>query len=243
MEVYSDRISVRPGGAGTTAVLTRRRRQAPDPSGNQPLGRRRRSARRSSSATRCRWRRSSTRPEPSSTWPFSVSAAAITPRRFGTRSGVSTTTTKATPRSRQPARASRSGTVPRRAGLVSSRARRQATGPGSRARSGRGLIEAAGYSEILRYDGAVVERGARELIVPCALPRDVEVIRDVWRLKFLTRPSCSNFTGRVVRARSPWTPATAPCRARGSSRARRLPGRGTRRGSRPRTPGCRSCVA
>jgi hypothetical protein len=48
-------------------------------------------------------------------------------------------------------------------------------------------MEAASYSELRRYDGAVVERGRREMVVPCALqPRDIEVIRDVWRLKFLT---------------------------------------------------------
>ena len=48
-------------------------------------------------------------------------------------------------------------------------------------------MEAASYTELLRYDGAVVERGRRDTLVPCALqPRDIEVIRDVWRLKFLT---------------------------------------------------------
>lgn len=48
-------------------------------------------------------------------------------------------------------------------------------------------MEAASYTELLRYDGAVVQRDRRPAVVPCALqPRDVEVIRDVWRLKFLT---------------------------------------------------------
>jgi hypothetical protein len=44
-------------------------------------------------------------------------------------------------------------------------------------------MEAASYTELLRYDGAVVERGRRDTLMPCALqPRDIEVIRDVWRL-------------------------------------------------------------
>lgn len=48
-------------------------------------------------------------------------------------------------------------------------------------------MEAASYTDLRRYDGAVVERGRRDMLVPCALqPRDIEVIRDVWRLKFLT---------------------------------------------------------
>jgi hypothetical protein len=48
-------------------------------------------------------------------------------------------------------------------------------------------MHAASYTELLRYDGAVVERDQRDTLVPCALqPRDIEVIRDVWRLKFLT---------------------------------------------------------
>jgi hypothetical protein len=48
-------------------------------------------------------------------------------------------------------------------------------------------MEDSSYTELLRYDGAVVERGRRETVVPCALqPRDIEVIRDVWRHKFLT---------------------------------------------------------
>lgn len=45
------------------------------------------------------------------------------------------------------------------------------------------------YADLQRYDGAVVERDRRDTIAPCALqPRDVEVIRDVWRYKFLTTP-------------------------------------------------------
>src|SRR5215213_5639622 len=43
------------------------------------------------------------------------------------------------------------------------------------------------YSELLRYDGAAVQHGARDHVVPFAVqPRDVAVIRDVWRYRFLT---------------------------------------------------------
>ena len=68
-------------------------------------------------------------------------------------------------------------------------------------------MEAAGYLEIQRYDGAVVERGRRDTIVPCALqPRDIEVIHDVWRLKFLTATQLLDLhwpggTGQVGRRR------------------------------------------
>jgi len=43
------------------------------------------------------------------------------------------------------------------------------------------------YAELIRYDGAVVQRDERDRITYCAIqPRDVEVIRDIWRYKFLT---------------------------------------------------------
>ena len=45
------------------------------------------------------------------------------------------------------------------------------------------------YTELLRYDGAAIQRDRRDRIIPCAIqPRDVAVIRDVWRYKFLTAP-------------------------------------------------------
>lgn len=44
-----------------------------------------------------------------------------------------------------------------------------------------------GYTAVHRYDGAVIERGGRDKLVPCAVqPRDVAIIRDVWRYRFLT---------------------------------------------------------
>ncbi|MDP9223227.1 MAG: replication-relaxation family protein [Actinomycetota bacterium] len=64
-----------------------------------------------------------------------------------------------------------------------------------------------GYTELLRYDGAVVDRDERGLLVPCAVqPRDVEVIRDVWRYKFLTATQLLDLhwpggTGQVGRRR------------------------------------------
>ena len=43
------------------------------------------------------------------------------------------------------------------------------------------------YTEVHRYDGAVLDRGKRDQLVPCAVrARDVSIVRDVWRYKFLT---------------------------------------------------------
>ena len=43
------------------------------------------------------------------------------------------------------------------------------------------------YTELVRYDGAAVQRDARKGIVQCAIqPRDLAVVIDVWRYKFLT---------------------------------------------------------
>ena len=47
----------------------------------------------------------------------------------------------------------------------------------------------ASYLEAHRYDGAAIEHGRREHLESCALqPRDVAIVRDVWRYKFLTAP-------------------------------------------------------
>jgi hypothetical protein len=48
---------------------------------------------------------------------------------------------------------------------------------------------AQSYRDAHRYDGAVVQHGRRDALVPCAVqPRDVAIVRDVWRYKFLTAP-------------------------------------------------------
>ena len=48
---------------------------------------------------------------------------------------------------------------------------------------------AASYIEAHRYDGAVVQHDRRDAIVPCVVqPRDLAIVRDVWRYKFLTAP-------------------------------------------------------
>lgn len=50
-------------------------------------------------------------------------------------------------------------------------------------------MAAPSYREAHRYDGAVIQHGARETLVPCAVqPRDVAIVRDTWRYKFLTAP-------------------------------------------------------
>ena len=49
------------------------------------------------------------------------------------------------------------------------------------------MIAAAAYAAVHRYDGAVIERGQRERITHCAVqPRDLAIVRDVWRYHFLT---------------------------------------------------------
>ena len=45
------------------------------------------------------------------------------------------------------------------------------------------------YTEIHRYNGAAIEQGQREAVVPCAVqPRDVAIVHDVARYKFITAP-------------------------------------------------------
>src|SRR4051794_40784849 len=50
-------------------------------------------------------------------------------------------------------------------------------------------MPAASYVEAHRYDGAVVQHDRRDAVVPCVVqPRDLAIVRDVWRYKFLTAP-------------------------------------------------------
>jgi hypothetical protein len=50
-------------------------------------------------------------------------------------------------------------------------------------------VLANSYLEAHRYDGAVVQHDRRDRIVPCVVqPRDLAIVRDVWRYKFLTAP-------------------------------------------------------
>src|SRR3954452_3643604 len=45
------------------------------------------------------------------------------------------------------------------------------------------------YADAHRYDGAAISHDRVRTIVPCALqPRDLAIVRDVWRYKFLTAP-------------------------------------------------------
>ncbi len=47
----------------------------------------------------------------------------------------------------------------------------------------------ASYTEAHRYDGAAIEQARRDAIVPCAVqPRDVAIVHDVSRYKFITAP-------------------------------------------------------
>jgi hypothetical protein len=47
----------------------------------------------------------------------------------------------------------------------------------------------ASYREVHRYDGAAIEHGCRNGLQCCAVqPRDVAIVRDVWRYKFVTAP-------------------------------------------------------
>ena len=61
----------------------------------------------------------------------------------------------------------------------------------------------ASYVDAHRYDGAAIEHGRRDALVPCAVqPRDVAIVRDVWRYKFLTAPQL----------RELWWPDARPCK-------------------------------
>ena len=47
----------------------------------------------------------------------------------------------------------------------------------------------ASYAEIHRYNGAAMEQGHRDTLIPCAVqPRDVAIVHDVARYKFMTAP-------------------------------------------------------
>ena len=49
------------------------------------------------------------------------------------------------------------------------------------------MTVADSYADIHRYDGAVLQHDARDKPIDCELqPRDVAIVRDVWRYKFLT---------------------------------------------------------
>lgn len=61
----------------------------------------------------------------------------------------------------------------------------------------------ASYLEAHRYDGAAIARDRVESVVPCVVqPRDVALLRDVWRYKFLTAPQLCElwWPGRSERA-------------------------------------------
>ena len=63
---------------------------------------------------------------------------------------------------------------------------------------------AQSYLEAHRYDGAASSTTAATRLVPCAVqPRDVAIVRDVWRYKFLTAPQLLEL----------WWPDAAPAGA------------------------------
>lgn len=48
-------------------------------------------------------------------------------------------------------------------------------------------VEPETYRDVHRYDGVVIQHDRRDRVVPCVVqPRDVAILRDVWRLRFLT---------------------------------------------------------
>jgi hypothetical protein len=50
-------------------------------------------------------------------------------------------------------------------------------------------VLAKSYLDAHRYDGAVIQHDRRDRIMSCVLqPRDLAIVRDVWRYKFLTAP-------------------------------------------------------
>jgi hypothetical protein len=51
------------------------------------------------------------------------------------------------------------------------------------------MLMSRSYADAHRYDGAAIHHDRVPAIVPCALqPRDVAIVRDVWRYKFLSAP-------------------------------------------------------
>src|SRR3954447_21131550 len=76
----------------------------------------------------------------------------------------------------------------------------------------------ASYTDLIRYDGAAVQRDRRDQTVPCAIqPRDVEILADIWRYKFLTAtqllelhwPDCAQHGSVASASPSSSTPASS----------------------------------
>ena len=148
----------------------------------------------------------------------SATAAATTPSSFPIRSatGVDARSGAADAAPEQPAQADRAHC-------------------GNRARADHvlrpRLMLPASYTDLIRYDGAAVQRDRRDQTVPCAIqPRDVEILADIWRYKFLTATQLLRAAlARLRAARRPQTPHQAlPRRPR-----RALPTRHPHRGSFP----------
>ena len=139
-----------------------------------------------------RWNRSSTTSAHRRTSTPSATAAATTPSSFPIQSRD---------RRRCPKRRGRRG-----AGTAAQADRAHC---GNRARADHvlrpRLMLPASYTDLIRYDGAAVQRDRRDQTVPCAIqPRDVEILADIWRYKFLTAtqllelhwPDCAPRVGR-----------------------------------------------
>lgn len=65
------------------------------------------------------------------------------------------------------------------------------------------LAEPASYVDAHRYDGAAIQHDRVAQLVPCAVqPRDVAIVRDVWRYRFLSAPQILElwWPGRSARA-------------------------------------------
>ena len=197
MEVYSDRISVDQEEQERLRFSPDDIVKLPDPPGDQRLGRRRRAARRVRRQRRSRWRACAATSSPSTTSTPSASAAATTPTHLPD------------PLARS-ARAQSRGAA--RGDDASSRAdahARRRPGRGQRTASAASkqltfidVTEAddprwplatcsrrSSYADAHRYDGAAIQHDRAPRSCPCALqPRDVAIVRDVWRYKFLSAP-------------------------------------------------------
>src|SRR5215204_876780 len=91
----------------------------------------------------------------------------------------------------------------------------------------------ASYSDLIRYDGAAVQRDRRDQTVPCAIqPRDIEILADIWRYKFLTAtqllelhwPDCAPRGSVASASRSSSTPASSSASDRLLAPGGRSPG-------------------
>src|SRR4051812_8119128 len=64
-------------------------------------------------------------------------------------------------------------------------------------------MDPASYTAAHRYDGVAIQHDQANAVIPCVLqPRDIAIVHDVWRHKFLTAPQLCElwWSGKTERA-------------------------------------------